>query len=154
MLYLLFQLGQERYALSCQRIERILPRVRLKALPHAPPCVAGLLDCREKIIPVIDLCALATGQPASRRLSSRIILVNYRAHAESGHLLGLLAEDVTETLQMTEEDLAPTGLKVEQAPYLGKVASSERRMIQIIEVDRLLPPSLQDSLFQPEAATS
>ncbi|MHB8520990.1 MAG: chemotaxis protein CheW [Limisphaerales bacterium] len=154
MLHLLFRLGKERYALPCRTVERIMPLVQLRSLPHAPAHVAGLLNYRGTIIPVIDLCTLTTGQPASFRLSSRIILAKYSSAGPASHLLGLLAEEVTETLPLTEADLSSSGLKVEDAPYLGKIATTEQGLVQNIEVEQVLPPSLRDSLFQFDAVTA
>ena len=151
MLHVLFKLGKERYALPCQHLVRIIPMVQLKELPQAPSFVSGLLNYRGSIIPVIDLSALVHGRPAGARLSSRIMLVNYRGAGEAAHTLGLLAEEVTETMKLEPKALAPPGITVEGARYLGQVASTEKGMIQIVEVDHLLPQSLKDSLFQTEA---
>jgi len=151
-LYLLFQLGGERYALPCRKVERILPMVRLKPLRHAPPYVAGLLNYRQTIIPVVDLCALVTSQPARSRLSSRIILAKYSTASQEFHLLGLLAEEVIDTMPLTDKDILPSGLRLAEAPYLGKVASTGQGLIQFVEVEEFLPASLKDSLFQPPAA--
>ena len=154
MLYILFNLGKERFALPCRNLVRIIPMVRLKELPQSPSFVAGLLNYRGSIIPVIDLCVLVHGHPADARLSSRIMLVNYRGAGEVEHILGLLAEAMTETMKIEPKELAPSGLTVAGARYLGQVASTEKGMIQIIEVDQLLPQTLKDSLFQTEATAA
>jgi len=46
MLFLLFQLGQDRYALEASRVIEVLPLVSLKRIPQAPRGVAGLFNYR------------------------------------------------------------------------------------------------------------
>ena len=77
MLFLLFQLGNDRYALEANRVVEIVPLLSLKAIPQAPKGVAGLLVYRGRAIPALDLCDLTFGRPARERMSTRIIIVNY-----------------------------------------------------------------------------
>ncbi len=67
MLFILFQLGSDRYALPAGQVAEVLPLVALKALLGAPAGVAGLIDYRGTAVPVIDLSALALGRPAALR---------------------------------------------------------------------------------------
>ena len=87
-------------------------------------------------------------------MSSRIILVNYLEESGQAHLLGLLAEQTTETIRRAEEDFVETGLASDGAPYLGPVTHDLRGMIQRIEINQLLTEQTRDLLFrQPLAAT-
>ena len=44
MLFLLFQLGKERYALPASRVVEVVPLLELKQLPQAPKGVAGIFN--------------------------------------------------------------------------------------------------------------
>ena len=77
MLFLLFQLGQDRYALDTGAIAEVLPLVAITAIPQAPAGVAGLFNYRGAPVPAIDLSQLTMGRPARRRLNTRIIMVHY-----------------------------------------------------------------------------
>src|SRR6266699_3866465 len=92
MLFLLFQLGKDRYALAANRFVEVLPLVALKRLPQAPIGLAGLCNYRGRPVPALDFCALALGHPASARLRPRIISVKYPDAGGTGQLLGLIAE--------------------------------------------------------------
>ena len=98
MLFLLFQLGQDRYALDAGQVTEVLPLVEIKQVPQAPPGVAGVFDFRGAPVPVIDLSQLALGRPAQRRLSTRLIVVHHRDEGGEQRLLGLIAEMATETV--------------------------------------------------------
>jgi chemotaxis-related protein WspB len=87
-------------------------------------------------------------------LSSRIALINYSAGNDSFHLLGLLAERIMETLTLKKQDVLPTGVKLEDAPYLCEVANTERGLVQLIDLERLLPESVRSQLFPPSPAAA
>ena len=99
MTFLLFQLGKDRYALEARRVAEVLPPVALKKIPAAAPGIAGVLNYHGSPVPVVDLGAMALGQPARARLSTRILLVRYAAGTGPEQFLGLLAEQATELLQ-------------------------------------------------------
>jgi len=154
MLFLLFELGTERYALDAGQVVAVLPRLGVKEIPHAPPAVAGLCHYRGSPAPVIDLGQLALGRPCANRLSTRIVLVHFPDPAHGPHLLGLLAERATETLRCDEGDFVPAGVRIDAASYLGPVIADARGLIQRIEVRHLLPPPLQALLFNKETVAA
>ena len=75
MLYVLFQLGKDRYALEASRVVEVVPLLTMNPIPQAPIGVAGMIVYRGQAIPAVDLCQLTLGHPARERLSTRIIIV-------------------------------------------------------------------------------
>ncbi|MGA7878297.1 MAG: chemotaxis protein CheW [Desulfoferrobacter sp.] len=147
MLLLIFYAGKERYGIDSTKVIEVVPSVSFKSVPHAPSYVAGLLSYRGNIVPVVDLSALIGGAPSKPLLSTRVILVEYVGADGGEHILGLLAERVTETLKCREEDFKPPGIVASESPYLGDLFVDEEGMIQRIEVDAVLPEELRKSLF-------
>ncbi len=124
---LLFHGGSERYALDCRYILTIVPMVELTKQRQAPPYIAGLMRYHQKLVPVIDLCQLLQGKPAANHLSTRIILVEYPLQEER-HILGLVAERVTETVKMNSSafeqgDLSMDGTGIIQQVRLDRLVS-------------------------------
>jgi chemotaxis-related protein WspB len=149
MLFLLFQLGAERYALDARHVIEVLPLVGIKQIPLAPPGVAGLFDCRGIPVPVLDLSQLTLGRPARQRMSTRIVIVRYLDAAGGEHMLGLIAEKATETFRREPSDFVDSGITNQLAPYLGPVTRDTRGIVQRIDVPSLLPASVRDMLFRP-----
>jgi chemotaxis-related protein WspB len=145
MLFLQFHIGADAYVLDTTQIVEVLPLVRIKRIPRAPEGVAGLFNYRGKAVPVIDLSELTVGRTAQRNISTRLILVRYGAH-----LLGLIAERATETIQREAADFAAPGISSDATAYLGPVTQKAGRLIQWIEVDKLLSEPVRRVLF-PEA---
>jgi chemotaxis-related protein WspB len=137
MLFLLFKIRDERYCLDASRIIEVVPMVLFKKIPHAPLYLTGLFNYRGTIVPVVDLSALLYGEPCRQALSTRIVLVDYRGSARDSHIVGLLAEHVTETISRREEDFQSSGVEVENSRFLGGVISDDEGMVQKVEVDRI-----------------
>lgn len=152
MLFLMFQLGSDRYALAANEVIEVLPLIALKQIPQAPRGVAGLLNYHGQPVPVLDLSLLALGQPAARRVSTRLLITRCRG-PEGGDrgekLLGLLVERATETVTKEPSDFVPAGVDSPHTRYLGPVAPDARGFIQRIEPAVLLNDELRLALFLP-----
>ena len=153
MLFLLFELGADRYVLDVRQVAEVLPLVGIKQVPLAPPAVAGILNYRGAPVPVIDVSQLTLGRPAARRLSTRIVLVHYPDADGRTRLLGLIAERATETVRLDEAAFVAPGITNGGAAYLGPVANHARGMLQRIDARTLLPAAVRDMLFkEPKVA--
>ncbi len=151
MLFLLLQLGDDRYALDVSQIVEVLPLVRIRKMLGSPPGIAGTINYRGAHVPVVDLSELALGRPAAPRLSTRIVLANCSEQEGKSRLFGLIAENATETRRIESRDFAPSGIVNADAPYLGQIAMGPDGMVQRIELKGLLPASIRDSLFKESA---
>ncbi|MEN2394634.1 chemotaxis protein CheW [Pseudomonas halotolerans] len=147
-LFLVFCIGNERYALQAIDVVEVLPRLPLKPIARAPSWVAGVFAWRGVVVPVIDLCRLTFGQSAQARTSTRLVLVHYRPDAQqAGQVLGLILEQATDTLRCDPADFRPYGLDNPQAPYLGPVREDARGLLQWVRVNDLLDESVRAVLF-------
>jgi chemotaxis-related protein WspB len=147
MLFLLFQLGKDRYALQASRVLEVLPLVELRKIPDAPKGVAGIFNYRGRPVPAVDLSELTLGQPSDPRLSTRIVVINYPDEQGALHPLGLIAEHATELIQRDQRLFQEPGHKLGGAPYLGPVLMDNRGVIQWVHEQRLLPERARDLLF-------
>lgn len=142
MLFLLFRLEQDRYALPAREVIEVLPLLRLKRWPQAAAGVAGVCSYRGRPLPVLDLSALCLGRAAAALLSTRLLVVDY-----AGRRLGLIAEAATDTASLEPAEFADAGLRADGVPFLGPVATDAGGMLQRIEIADLLPPALRATLF-------
>jgi chemotaxis-related protein WspB len=148
MLFLIFELGKDRYALDVRQIAEVMPLVGVKQIPKAPQAMKGLFNYRGAPVPVVDLSQLTLGRPSARRLSTRIVLVHYPDPSGRTHLLGLIAERATQTARHEPSEFVASGITNAGAPYLGPVVTDARGLLQWIDVRTLLPPSFRDLLFK------
>lgn len=152
MLFLLFTLGADRYALDAAQIVEVLPLAHLKEVPAAPPWVAGLLHHQNQSIPVIDLCSLVSGRPARQLMSTRLVLVHYPAPGPHARPLGMLVEQATATLRAAPGEFTDPGLASPEATWLGPVRRDARGLVQWVQVAALLPAAVRERLYPDLAA--
>jgi chemotaxis-related protein WspB len=136
MLVLTFRVAEVPYAVAVRRVVEVVPRVGLRALPHAPGHLAGLLRYRGGVVPVVDLGLLMGGIACRERLDTRIILLD--AGRRDGGLVGLVAERVDDVRPIDESRRAVAGLEIGAAPYLGAVCETDDGLLQLIEPDHVL----------------
>ena len=148
MLFLLFELGPDRYVLDVRQVAEVLPLVDIKRIPQAPAAVVGLFDYRGTAVPAVDVSQLTLGRPAERRLSTRIVLVDYPDAAGATRLLGLIAERATQTVRREPADFVVSSVTNDAAPYLGPVATDAQGLLQWVDARTLLPASVRDVLFK------
>ena len=150
-LFLVFHIGDERYALKATEVAEVLPRLPLKPIAHAPVWVAGIFAHRGTLVPVIDLSALTFGKPAQARTSTRLVLVNYQPQPwVEPRRLGLILEQATDTLRCDLGEFKPYGLDNREAPYLGPVREDAEGLMQWIGVNDLLTDDVRALLFSSE----
>lgn len=152
MLFLAFEIGGDRYALDVQQVVAVLPMVTMTPVPQAPAAVAGVFSYRGTPVPAIDLSRLALGRTPSRRLSTRIVLVDYPDASNRQHRLGLVAERATETMRRDASDFVASGVTSAAAPWLGPVATDACGLIRLVRVEALLPASVRELLFNEAIA--
>jgi chemotaxis-related protein WspB len=147
MLFLIFKLGKDRYAVEANRVLEVLPLVAVKRLPQAPRGVAGIFNLRGQPVPALDLNELAFGEPARERLTTRIIIVLHTDSSGRNHPLGLIAEQVTQTLHKNPKQFIHSGVTISGAPYLGPIVMDDDGPIQWLNSQHLLTAPIQDLLF-------
>ncbi|MEK7707248.1 MAG: chemotaxis protein CheW [Verrucomicrobiota bacterium] len=170
MLFLLFQIGHDRYALEARRAVEVIPLLGLKTIPQAPRGVAGIFNYRGQPVPALDLSELTVGRPAQARLSTRIIVVRNvtsdmgqvagkgdpalspdTCHLSRAPLLGIIAEHATEMIRRDERDFVDSGVKVGAALYLGPVLMDGKGVIQLLHTQHLLGEGVRELLFSETA---
>jgi len=134
MLVLLVHIADQLYCIRAAAVVEVVPRVPLQPVPHAAAEVAGLLHYRSQVIPVLDLRTLLTGEASCAFLSTRIVIIGESA-AESKPL-GLIAERLTEAIDIAEDAITPAPVTSGDAQWLGGVFVHEGRVARELLLDR------------------
>jgi len=143
MLFLLFHIGKERYALEASRVVEVVPMLDMKEIPQAPPGLAGLINYRGQPVPVVDLNRLTLGHAATGKFSTRIIIMKCEGLNGTPQMVGLVAERATGMLRKDPHDFVKTGLGEIEKPFLGPVLMDPAGPIQWILEDKLLTYDLR-----------
>ena len=135
MLFLLSQVGSERYAIPANRIVEVLPLVAINPLPQMRPGVAGLLHYHGTSVLVVDFGLLVGTQPTSARLSTRLVLLNVQPQGSSQDPIAFICGKATEMISIASGAFEKTNDGMNRAPYLGPLAWDSRGVIRRVEVD-------------------
>src|SRR5437764_1307148 len=121
MLFLLFQIREEWYALDVTHTVEVLPFVNFKSVFHAPPGLTGVFNYHGAPVPLIDLSELIVGTPTQAKMSTRVILIDYPVDTGAKVQIGLLTEELMETIRREKTDFIDSGAAVAPSPYLGPI---------------------------------
>lgn len=146
---LLFRINDNLYGLDIADVVEIIPNVPLQVIPRAPDYIAGLLTYRGATAPVVDLSMLIVGRRARLSLSTRIMLV--RHPTADAAWVGLLAEDVTETVKFNVDAFTHPGLDIGDDALVDGVAVSDRGMVRKTTVEKLFSDDMR-RLLTPDSS--
>jgi purine-binding chemotaxis protein CheW len=102
-----FELGGERYALDIQLAREIVEMIPITPIPRAPPYISGVINLRGEITNIMNLNTLL-GLPNQQVRDNQKIIVLV-PEAAGGSNVGIIVDDVSSVLQITETDIEHMG---------------------------------------------
>ncbi|MDQ4421175.1 chemotaxis protein CheW [Sphingobium sp. DEHP117] len=139
-----FHLGTQSFGLDIMAIREIRAWSPTTRLPHVPHYVAGVVNLRGTVLPVIDLAA-RLGWEATSPTDRHVIIVAQIG----GQLRGLIVDAVSDIVTAQDEDIQPPPATSTDAvvPYLEGLVALEDRMVMVLDL-----PGLTTDVDLPEAA--
>jgi purine-binding chemotaxis protein CheW len=105
---LLFQVGASRFGLPAGDVVEVIARPKITPVPGAPPIIAGLIQVRGEIRPVVNLtAALGLPAPEGQHPAGLIILLRGTGRIlgiAAGRVFGIAADRVDEIVTLNPED--------------------------------------------------
>ena len=147
MLYLIFELSDQLYAIGSNEIVEIIPNVELTTIPKSPDYLKGVFNYRGAMVPVIDMSVMTGGPNTSDKLSTKIMIVNYNPVKNVEKILGLMSENIIGTEFIDDSLITESGVDLDDAKYLGNIAVMDKKSIQLITTNKLLTKDAEKILF-------
>jgi len=127
--FVLFPLGEKRFALPAETVTELARPDRLQTFPHTTPLVAGVLFRRGRVVPVYDVAAVLMGPLAPVR---KFYLI---ANRKFGAVRERTAIPVTgECTLANAEVLPPTG---KLPKYVCGLLSLQDEIVEVLDLERL-----------------
>jgi purine-binding chemotaxis protein CheW len=135
MLYVVFKVGDADYALPANEVVQMETFSGATRVPGTADYVAGLVQIRGRVIPVIDLRARFGLPPIERTLDSRVIVVR-----DGERHVGLLADSAREVLKLDEAAFQPPPgvVGLQAAGFLHSVAQAKERLLMRVDFSRVI----------------
>ena len=134
-LHVTFRVGNADYAIDAADVLHLESFTEATHVPGAPAFVAGLVQVRGKLVPVVDLRTRFGLAPVERTLDNRVIVVKV-----GSRIAGLLVDSAREVLELDEASFEPPPdlLGSQAAGFVKAVITQAARLLLIVDVPRLL----------------
>jgi purine-binding chemotaxis protein CheW len=135
----LFQLEGEDYGVDIYNVQRLIQIPEITPVPRAPDFVAGVIEVRGDIIPVINLKTRFGFEKTDVEKSGRIVITEI-----GEQIVGFLVDAISEVTRLSEDDIEPPSSVVKSVDTqfisgVGKQKKDDRsRLIIILDVQKLL----------------
>jgi purine-binding chemotaxis protein CheW len=130
-----FRVGEESYALPISTVREIVRPPEITPVPQSPEHVAGVMNLRGRIVPVIDL-RKRFRQAIENSPKTRVLVI-----ALDGKLIGLLVDSASEVLKIASAEIEPSPqlFGEDNERYVTGVAKHLGRLVILLDVNKLLP---------------
>jgi purine-binding chemotaxis protein CheW len=134
-LFVVFRVGEGHYALAAEHVLQLESFAGVTAVPGALPHVAGIVQVRGRIVPVIDL-RLRFGLPAVEPvLDTRIVVVEY-----NGRTVGLRVDSGREVTRLEVEQFqaTPAIVSEQSSGFVLGIARVGERILMLVDLAKVL----------------
>lgn len=132
---LLFRLApsSQLYGINVFKVREVVHSPPLRRFPHAHPLVAGLARVRGATVPVLDV-ARAIGLPSLAPEEARyVVLTEFSRSVQGLHVSG-----IERIINAGWDQIRPSPSDDPEASYVTAITYYENRLVQIIDVERVL----------------
>lgn len=137
--YLTFSIAEELYGIPITKVREVIRHEKITTVRDASSYLKGVINLRGKIIPIIDMRAKFGIEERSYDDRTVFVIVDVAGQKEIFNF-GIAVDSVHDVSNILDQDIesAPdVGLKL-KTNYLLGIAKSERGMLMILNIDRVL----------------
>jgi len=136
--YVVFKLGNEEYGIKINNVQEVNRIGEITRLPGAPAFIAGMVDLRGEIMPILNLRRLFGVHDTGSNNESRLLVAEFEDKKT-----GILIDSVSGVLRFSTAFLeeAPEALKEKgQECYIDKIAklNDGKRIVLILNLSTML----------------
>lgn len=137
--YLTFRIGNENYGLELSQTREIIEYSGITEVPLMPNFLRGVINLRGEVVPVIDLAVRLGRKPIEVQKRTCIIVVELQSN-EQNHVLGLLADSVSEVIDMSDDNIedAPSFGANIRADFIQGIAKREDEFVVLLDANNAL----------------
>ena len=138
-LHVLFRVADAEYALPAGEVLQMDSYGGATPVPGTAAYVAGLVQIRGRVVPIVDLRVRFGLPPGERTLDSRVVVVE-----RGGRVVGLLVDSAREVSEIAPEDVQPPPEVVTQtsAGFVRAVARSGGRLLFLVDSAKVIGEEL------------
>lgn len=132
--YLTFKLGNMSYGLPIATVREINRMSDIAAVPDAPSYVAGVMNLRGKVIPVVNLRKRLSMEEVEITKETCIIVVE----TEIGHV-GVIVDSVQAVTDLTSAQIDPSPVGSDHVEnFIGGIGKLTDHLLLLIDIQHCL----------------
>lgn len=134
-LHVVFRVGESEYALPASDVLTMDAWAGATRVPGAPPYVAGLVQVRGEVVPVVDLRARFGLPAAEASLDTRVVVV-----LGDHRKVGLKVDEAREVIRVDRDQLREPPEEVTRATerFVRSVIQADDRLLMVIDTARVI----------------
>ncbi|MBA2544712.1 MAG: chemotaxis protein CheW [Deltaproteobacteria bacterium] len=138
-LHVTFRVGNADYAIPATEVLHLESFDQATHVPGAPSYVAGLVQVRGRLVPVVDLRARFGLPPIDRTMDHRIVVVQL-----GERVAGLLVDAAREVVQLdsSKVEKPPELIEIQSSGFVRGIATHAKRMFLLVDVPRVIGKEL------------
>ena len=137
--FLTFMLNDETYGVSILEITEIIDYGSITKVPMMPDFIAGVINLRGSVVPVVDLALRFSEQPSVKTSRSSIVVIEIKDEDQVLEI-GITVDVVNEVLEVSEEDIEPApafGTKIRN-DFISGMAKRHEELLVILNISNVL----------------
>jgi purine-binding chemotaxis protein CheW len=133
--YIVFNLGTEEFGVPIGDVQEIIRTGAITPIPDSPAFIKGVINVRGDIVATLDLRARFSLKSNREDMSKHIVITE-----KDEGLFGLLVDEVTEVLRVSEGAVKPPPELVTKAhrEYVNGVLTIGNRLIILLDLSSVL----------------
>jgi len=137
--FLTFQLNKDIYGINILRVKEIIDFGNITKVPMMPNFIAGVINLRGSVVPVIDLALRFSQTPSIITKRSSIVIVEIPD--DNGRMeIGITVDEVNEVLEIlpSEIELAPSfGTKI-RTDFISGMGKIQKELLILLDLEKIL----------------
>jgi purine-binding chemotaxis protein CheW len=136
--YLTFKLGNEIFATDVAKVIEVLDLTTITKIPRTPEFMAGVINLRGSVVPVIDLRLCFEMSKTENTRNTCIVVVEVMLENEST-IIGVLADSVEEVIDLEPDQIQPApkiGMQI-RTDFIKGMGKRDTQFIMILDIDRV-----------------
>ncbi|VAW64920.1 Positive regulator of CheA protein activity (CheW) [hydrothermal vent metagenome] len=137
--YLTFILNNEIYGINILNIKEIIDFGNIARVPMMPKFIAGVINLRGSVVPVVDLALRFANKPSKRTRRSSIIILEVK-NDEQVLEIGITVDVVNEVLDILvgEIEQAPSfGTKI-RTDFISGMGKVDDQLLVLLDIENIL----------------
>ena len=141
ILHVLFKVDETLYALSADVVLQMESYTGATVVPGAPPFVAGIIQLRGRVVPVVDLRARFGLPTKERTLETRVVVGE-----QHDRTVALVVDSAREVVRMAPSQLKPPPRLVDDGArgFVRFVVQLGDRTVMVLDFAKVIGEELPD----------